>query len=279
MLGILGLGLYDWSHRERTPDLEPIQGGKWYLFSCGHVMDSTELYRQNLETGQIDRLTINSWLGDIQASWSPDGERIVYVRYGLPSNQVYTMRTDGEDRQRLVYLDGDTYYPAWSPDGQWIAFAYRPRSGTFQEGIYRASPDGSQVEALITWNRVYNPIWSPDGQKLAFTSLEERNEHIYVMDLAQHTFEYISPGGDAFWSLDSSKLFVYYAYSPDDTYIKAHRIVDLNTKEQFFITPSNPVWAEFYWLKPLGQDVWGDLSLHERWRFHQGSYWQRCQGN
>jgi Tol biopolymer transport system component len=279
LLFLLGLGLLSWSNRERTPALEPIKEGKWYLFSCGNDIASTELYRQNLDTGQIDRLTINHEGGVIHASFSPDGERIAYVRYGLPSAQVHTMRTDGEDRHRLVYLPGDTYSPTWSPDGQWIAFVYRPRPRiTFREGIYRSSLDGSQVEALVTWDRVDNPMWSPDGEKLAFTSREQGEDQLYVLDLAQRSFEYIAPGSYGFWSPDSSKLFIYFAYNAGDTYIDAHRIVDIRTKEQIFISRHNQikdqVLADLRYVRWRDGVFWREVPLLEQWQVSRQSYRQ-----
>jgi TolB protein len=38
------------------------------------------------------------------------------------SNEIYVMRADGTDQQRLTHNELDDYLPVWSPDGQYIAF-------------------------------------------------------------------------------------------------------------------------------------------------------------
>src|SRR5207249_7370210 len=67
--------------------------------------------------------------------------------------------------------------PAWSPDGQRIAFV-----SYGDEEIYVMNADGSAVTRL-TNNAGFDggPAWSPDGQKLAFVTYRDGNEEIYVM--------------------------------------------------------------------------------------------------
>ncbi|MGB6035270.1 MAG: hypothetical protein WBG42_03305, partial [Cryomorphaceae bacterium] len=56
-------------------------------------------------------------------------------------------------------------YPAISPDGSKIAFAY-------QGDIYTVSISGGEAKRL-TIHEAYEsePIWSPDGKSLAFSSM------------------------------------------------------------------------------------------------------------
>ncbi|MHC1705746.1 MAG: hypothetical protein AB9846_17730 [Tenuifilaceae bacterium] len=56
--------------------------------------------------------------------------------------------------------------PAWSPDGNWIAFSHSGVSD--KSGIYLVSPDGNQVQQ---WHAGYaeNPSWSTCGQWIAFS--------------------------------------------------------------------------------------------------------------
>ncbi|MEH7648632.1 TolB family protein, partial [Bacillus toyonensis] len=71
--------------------------------------------------------------------------------------------------------------PAWSPDGQKIAFSSFVNSD-FQ--IYVMNADGSNP-ILLTNNapgQNKEPTWSPDGQKIAFTSTRDGNQEIYVMN-------------------------------------------------------------------------------------------------
>ena len=67
-------------------------------------------------------------------------------------------------------------YPAISPDGTSIAFAYKG-------DIYRVSAKGGEARQLTT-NAAFDthPIWSPDGKKIAFSSTREGSADIYVID-------------------------------------------------------------------------------------------------
>ncbi|MDP3643400.1 MAG: DPP IV N-terminal domain-containing protein, partial [Bacteroidota bacterium] len=58
------------------------------------------------------------------------------------------------------------YKPAWSPDGQWIAF-YHADTIPGNSGIYFISPDGEKIKR---WHERFGqyPAWSPDGQWIAF---------------------------------------------------------------------------------------------------------------
>lgn len=71
------------------------------------------------------------------------------------------------------------YAPAWSPDGQRIAF-YSTRDGDWE--IYVVHADGSHLTRL-TDSPGYDgePAWSPDGSRLAFASARDGDTEIYIM--------------------------------------------------------------------------------------------------
>ncbi|MFM7340958.1 MAG: peptidase S41, partial [Bacteroidota bacterium] len=66
-------------------------------------------------------------------------------------------------------------YPAISPDGSTIAFA-------FQGDIWKVSSKGGKAER-ITSNDAYDvsPVWSPDGKNIAFASDRHGNMDIFIM--------------------------------------------------------------------------------------------------
>lgn len=100
-------------------------------------------------------------------SWSPDGRAIAYT--GQPVNgpspytpELFVVNADGTGRRRLTADSGESYFPAWSPDGKWIAFSCNGR-------LCRIPADGSgpRENLLALSNRyVLYPEWSDDGERI-----------------------------------------------------------------------------------------------------------------
>ncbi len=130
-------------------------------------------------------------------AWSSDGSRLAVgvTSYGIPSSldglHVIDVAT-GRDRQLTgggemagAYVD-----PAWSPDGQWIAYE-NDRIGTL--GLVKA--DGSQRAVLDTHLAEYlrSPTWSPDGSRIAFAATGSRGPCGYTGTVATSECEiYVS---------------------------------------------------------------------------------------
>lgn len=66
-------------------------------------------------------------------------------------------------------------YPAISPDGSEIAFAY-------MGNLYTVSSDGGRAIQLTSHQaRDYKPVWSPDGKHMAFASNRYGNNDVYLL--------------------------------------------------------------------------------------------------
>jgi Tol biopolymer transport system component len=127
-------------------------------------------------------------------TFSPDGTQIAF-RHGddlvEPSGdeEVYVMNADGTNVRRLTDNADFDSAPAWSPDGQWLAFEHAPGDtltpGTEpqEKDIYVMRPDGSDVHRLTDSPGLdEGPVWSPDGTKIAFSSARDGQQEIYVMN-------------------------------------------------------------------------------------------------
>jgi TolB protein len=98
----------------------------------------------------------------VQATWSPNGQLLLFARTRGPSERLYTVRPDGSNLTEIA-VGAD---PQWSPDGRRIAFDSRRRGG-----IVVANADGSHARLLFAETGGTGPgvpSWSPDGRKLVF---------------------------------------------------------------------------------------------------------------
>lgn len=74
-------------------------------------------------------------------------------------------------RQRLSPESAvDDSAPAWSPDGEWVAFGRSVPDAVFGRQLWLMRPDGSEARALTNEPDYYHgpPAWSPDGRYLLY---------------------------------------------------------------------------------------------------------------
>jgi Tol biopolymer transport system component len=98
--------------------------------------------------------------------------RIAYVTTAGDHRAIYTVEARGADTQPLIDLGSgrDAINPAWSWDGQSIAFAGQTSPGG-PFAIYVADADGSTPPRQVTTPSVSDtdPTWEPYGTQIAFT--------------------------------------------------------------------------------------------------------------
>ena len=90
------------------------------------------------------------------------------------------MNPDGSGETNLTSNATSDGSPAWSPDGQRIAFASN-RDGNSE--IYVMNADGS-APTRLTNNPAddLDPAWSPDFTRIAFTRSRDGNGEIYAIN-------------------------------------------------------------------------------------------------
>ncbi len=87
-----------------------------------------------------------------------------------PRNEdIYVMNPDGSGERQLTDQPGHDSGPAWSPDGQKIAFySRRLVSGKPNTDVYVMDTAGSTVQRLTRSSAYdFDPAWSPDGRQIA----------------------------------------------------------------------------------------------------------------
>ncbi len=114
---------------------------------------------------------------------SPDGAKIAYCALrDTVYFQIFVMNVDGSGQKRLTnFATGDACGPAWSHDGEKIAFHAFAKSNPRREPeLWVMDADGSDQKRLT--DHANDPAWSPTDKQIAFASKRDGNFQIYVIN-------------------------------------------------------------------------------------------------
>lgn len=139
------------------------------------------------------------------ASISPSGKRVAIEARG----DIWTVPAKNGTPRKLTSTSGIAErYPAWSPDGRWIAYL---SDATGEYELVMQQSDGRGETRRLTddgthWR--YAPVWSPDSKMLFFT---DKTGTIFLHDIAAKQTKQVDrePTGNppsVCWSHDSRWL-------------------------------------------------------------------------
>ncbi|MGI9122389.1 MAG: hypothetical protein ACR2FR_05835 [Rubrobacter sp.] len=168
------------------------------IYTDIYVMNSDGTRRTRLIKG---RDTKDFEVGFESPVWSPDGEKIAFMRTtrvdfansasssAAPAtgpSDLYVMKADGTGLNKLSeemsYAQSPLWPPLWSPDGKEIAFSGAGENG---EKKYVVNADGTKPRELLpnVQAHISSYSWSPNGEKIAFAAVHYRGElDIYVIN-------------------------------------------------------------------------------------------------
>jgi Tol biopolymer transport system component len=148
-------------------------------------------------SGKRRLLPARTGQADVPGSWSADGRLVAFTRSRATLNDqssILTVRRDGSGLRTLV---ANAASPAYSPDGQRLAYVSDRAYGDqafFDEELYVSDADGSRPRRITRTPGLSEgvPAWSPDGQRLAF----QRDRPI-ELDVATEVLIVAARGGSA----------------------------------------------------------------------------------
>lgn len=115
-----------------------------------------------------------SWNG----AWGPHGE-LLYVSDREGVAFIYVARSDGTEGRLISPADKWSQAPAWSPNGDWIAFVaadgQRPDWNLY---VMTAGGEGRQQIGRAA-NPNKSPLWSPESRRILFESDRAGNWDIW----------------------------------------------------------------------------------------------------
>ena len=166
---------------------------------------------------QAQNTPLYSWSADYEYRYTDvfptvanDG-KLVVTEKAVSDGTISIMDADGSNKQRIYSAGSAAFAPAWSPNGEWIAFGlggYLQARRTKPATIMLVRRDGTGARELTpdSLNAGF-PSWSPDGKRIAYR-FWGATEGLRIMDVATGAVQVLTTEYDnmPFWSPDGSLI-------------------------------------------------------------------------
>jgi Tol biopolymer transport system component len=248
--------------------LEPeVVGGEPYWARDGTVYyddyddENPEIAVARADGGGFRLLTEAPDDEDVEASWSPDGTRLLYQSDRTGDAEIWLMQADGGGKRNLTQAPrADDRFPAWSPDGAKIAFTSDRGGAHNDDEIVVMNSDGTaQTSVSGSPSDDYEPTWSPDGRRIAFARTSGETADIWTMDADGRNQVRLTTNtawdDEPSWSPDGSKIL----FASTRTGLSAVWEMNTDGSDQHLLVRSGEIDGEPSW-SPDGRQI-----VFDRW--------------
>jgi Tol biopolymer transport system component len=169
-------------------------------FSKWNGTDKGAIAIMNLDGSGFRQLLANNGMTEEAPAWSPQKDRIAFVKGGVGATQgIWIMNTNGHSQRRLRApqpVVGGPYEPDWSPTGRSILFREPTKQGFALWTVNVRTGRLRQLTSGLFGDT--SPQWSPDGTRIGFV----RDGTIMTMRLRDHRLTRLGKGYALAWSPD-----------------------------------------------------------------------------
>ncbi|MBI1766045.1 MAG: PD40 domain-containing protein [Acidobacteria bacterium] len=127
-------------------------------------------------------------------SWSPDGRFIAFAgteKAAQTDLHLFLLSLNGLEKRQLTASDEDDRCPAFSPDGQTLAFIRG------WDEIYLMPATGGEARRLtFDAKRIFGLAWTPDGREIIFSSARGGSPTLWKIAASGGAPEALQPGGE-----------------------------------------------------------------------------------
>jgi dipeptidyl aminopeptidase/acylaminoacyl peptidase len=230
---------------------------------------------------------------------SPDGSLVAYTvretnwEEDAYETEIWVGDPSKGTRRQMTRGKKSSTQPAWSPDGEWLAFV---SDRTDKRQVYRMSAQGGEAEVLTDAPEGVNGFaWSPDGRYVAFTAnepkpdaIKERDKkygeyvivdqdhrpaHLHTIEIATRRTRQVTQGafvvGAFNWSPDGGSIALDHRLNSDPSNMGTANISIVNLADgrlQPVVTlegpDTNPVWS------PDGKRLAFQTTMADPWFYY-----------
>jgi serine/threonine-protein kinase len=212
------------------------------------------LWIHDIARGTLSRLT-----SDVEAglpTWSPDGERVVFMGVNDGVWELMWQRTEGTEPPETL-AQAKLAPPSWTPDGE--RFAVVRWTGRANADISVGTLEGSKATLRPLLQTPFAEMWpevSPDGRWLAYVSNESGRNEVYVQPFpgpGPRTQVSVNGGISPAWNPAGGELFFVTPPDPDRPETRHMMVVPVHTHPTFRVGAPRPLFR----ISPTDSSFWG----------------------